>query len=226
MLQKILGTELKIKIINFFLSQEDTKVFSYLDISHPLNLKGVVWRREINELVDSGFLKLSENQESEAINKEQLTKKIIKAKRGVRQNKEFFTINLDFFLLPEIRALLSKAKVFLSYGIFKEIETVCQPQLLILTGMFINKKDSLVDLIIVGNINRRNFLRLISNLEVTMDREINYSIMTEEEFKYRRYVMDIFLYEVINNDPIIFSGDINEFDILSKASVEKKEVKD
>lgn len=232
MLQKILGTELKIKIIYFFISQEETKSFSYLELAQALDLKGVSWRREMNELVESGFLKLVINEESEALLKIETNKKPDKAEKGsktkknTKQESEFFALNSDFFLLTEIRALLSKAKIFLSYGIFKEMETVCQPKLLILTGLFINKKDSLADLIIVGNINRRNFLRLISRLEETMAREINYSIMTEEEFKYRRYVMDIFLYEVINNDPIILTGDINDFDILSKSKTENAELND
>lgn len=123
--------------------------------------------------------------------------------------------------MPELKALLAKSKVYLSYKIFKDIETLCRPKLLILSGKFINKKDSLVDLIVVGQINRRNFLRLISELEKTMKEEVNYSIMTEEEFKYRRYVMDIFLYEVINHNPIVLTGSIDDFNLLNKTAEEK-----
>lgn len=218
MLQKILGSELKIKLIDFFISQEEAKSFSYLDISRALNLKGSIWRREVKELLDLNFF--LEIKKEEVLNLKKVEKKTTEKKK-TSQVKESFSLNPDFFLLPELKALLAKSKVYLSYEIFKDIETLCRPKLLILTGKFIGKKDSLADLIIVGQINRRNFLRLISELEKTMKEEINYSIMTEEEFKYRRYVMDIFLYEVINNEPIVLIGSIDDFDLLNKTSGEK-----
>ena len=59
MLEKILGSELKIKMIDFFLSQEENKVFSYSDISNSLNLKGSIWRRDLNDLLDINLLKQS-----------------------------------------------------------------------------------------------------------------------------------------------------------------------
>ena len=42
--------------------------------------------------------------------------------------------------------------------------------------------------------------------------------MTEEEFKYRRYVMDIFLYNIINYDPLILFGNLDELNLIKKDS--------
>ena len=150
----------------------------------------------------------------------------MRGKKNLSRDKIFFNLNSDFFLLPEIKTLLAKTKVLLSHKLFKEMEVLCRPKLLVLTGKFINKNEYLTDLLIVGDINRRNFLRLISELEKTMNEEINYSIMTEDEFKYRRYVMDIFLYEIINNNPIVLLGNIDELNFLKKNEEKKNENKD
>lgn len=220
MLEKIFGSELKVKIIDLFLSQEELKCLSVLEISRKLGLRGSVWQKELKELSDLSLLIIKEDDLKDS-QKEEKAKKLKK-----NTNKGLYALNKDFFLLSEIKALLAKTKILLSYKIFKEMESTCSPKLLILTGKFINKNDSLLDLLIVGNINRRNFLKLISDLEQTMNEEINYSIMTEEEFKYRRYVMDIFLYNIINYDPLILFGNLDELNLIKKESDEKREVKD
>jgi len=40
--------------------------------------------------------------------------------------------------------------------------------------------------------------------------------MTEEEFKYRRYVMDIFLYNIIEGEKLVLVGNIDDLSLLKK----------
>jgi len=204
MLERIFGSELKIKIINFLLSQPANQVFSYAQIAKNLNLRGSIWRRELDDLLDLGLIKALKNE----------IKKPDKADNDVKKDKVFFALDANFFIFPEIKSLFSKSRVLLSKKIFTEIETQCRPQLILLSGKFVNKINTPVDLLIVGNISRRIFSKLLAELETVMGEELNYSIMTEEEFKYRRYVMDIFLYNIIDGEKLILAGNIDDLSIL------------
>ncbi len=204
MLERIFGSELKIKIINFLLSQPASQVFSYTEIAKNLNLRGSIWRRELDDLFDLGLLKSlkSEGQKLEKVNSDK------------RKDKIFFTLDTNFFIFPEIQSLFSKSRVLLSKKIFSEIEAQCHPQLILLSGKFVNKLNTPIDLLIVGNISRRIFSKFLAELEIAMGEELNYSIMTEEEFKYRRYVMDIFLYNIIDGEKLILAGNIDDLSLL------------
>jgi len=206
MLERIFGTELKIRIINFLLSQTPEKAFTYTEIAKNLNLRGSVWRRELDDLLELGLLK--------ALVKE--------GEKSGKKDKSSFALDSDFFIFPEIKSLFSKSKVLLSKKIFTEIETQCRPKLILLSGKFVDKLKSPIDLLVVGNISRRVFSKILTELETAMGEELNYSIMTEDEFKYRRYVMDIFLYNIIEGEKLVLSGNIDDLSLLKKD--DKKEV--
>ncbi|NCT55183.1 hypothetical protein GW758_04505 [Candidatus Falkowbacteria bacterium] len=200
MLERIFGSELKIKIINFLLRESEGQAFSYAEIAKSLNLRGSIWRRELDDLLELGLIKavLKEGDDS------------------AKKDKSFFSLDQNFFIFPEIRSLFSKSRVLLSKKIFTEIETQCHPQLILLSGKFVNKINAPVDLLIVGNISRRIFSKLLVELETAIGKELNYSIMTEEEFKYRRYVMDIFLYNIIEGEKLVLVGNIDDLSLLKK----------
>ena len=208
MLERIFGSELKIKIINFLLSQPANQVFSYAEIAKNLNLKGSIWRRELDDLLEIGLIKTlkSESQKLDKANNDK--------KNDKKKDKISFALDTNFFIFPEIQSLFSKSRVLLSKKIFSEIEAQCRPQLILLSGKFVNKINTPVDLLIVGNISRRIFSKLLTELETVMGEELNYSIMTEEEFKYRRYVMDIFLYNIIDGEKLILAGNIDDLSLL------------
>jgi len=200
MLERIFGSELKIKIINFLLRESEGQAFSYAEIAKSLNLRGSIWRRELDDLLELGLIKavLKEGDDS------------------AKKDKSFFSLDQNFFIFPEIRSLFSKSRVLLSKKIFTEIETQCHPQLILLSGKFVNKINAPVDLLIVGNISRRIFSKLLVELETAIGKGLNYSIMTEEEFKYRRYVMDIFLYNIIEGEKLVLVGNIDDLSLLKK----------
>ena len=56
-----------------------------------------------------------------------------------------------------------------------------------------------VDLLVVGTVNRKKFLRLISDFERELGRSINYTIMSKQDFVYRRGLTDRFLYDLLEH---------------------------
>ena len=79
-----------------------------------------------------------------------------------------------------------------------------------MAGFFVGNKNAKVDLLIVGSVNKPKLEKLVNDLEKELDREINYTCMEEREFKYRREVTDVFIYEVLESKRFVV---INELGI-------------
>lgn len=222
MLEKIFGSEIKIKILNLFFSQDDSFVISSQEMAKRLSLKGLVWRRDLTDLINTDLLIAVENKkekqnfplEIKNLKIKELGEKKINTQ--IKKEEFFLKLNDKFFLFSEIKSLLIKSKIISTTKLFKNIEDACKPKLLLLSGKFSANKDSIADLLIVGDIPRKTFIKLILEIEKAIGEEINYSIMTEEEFKYRRFVMDIFIYNIINSDNIILSGNIDDLIMVKK----------
>ena len=61
---------------------------------------------------------------------------------------------------------------------------------------------------LVGDVDRAELLEIIPSLEKEINREINYTVMDETEFLYRREIGDVFLKKILEGRKNIL---INEF---------------
>jgi len=71
----------------------------------------------------------------------------------------------------------------------------------------IEKKPTDVDLIIVGTIVLPELALLIRDEEKRLRREINYTVMTEEEFLFRKKKRDPFILSVLTGSRVMLFGD-------------------
>lgn len=71
----------------------------------------------------------------------------------------------------------------------------------------IEKKPTDVDLIIVGTIVLPELALLIRDEEKRLEREINYTVMTEEEFLFRKKKRDPFILSVLTGSRVMLYGD-------------------
>jgi hypothetical protein len=78
------------------------------------------------------------------------------------------------------------------------VENLGDVQLALISGIFINNPKSKTDLLIVANnVSRAKMKHLLEELTAEMGREINYSLLTSEEFKYRVDMFDKFIMEIV-----------------------------
>jgi len=224
MLEKLFASESKIKILNTFFSNPE-KTQRLLELSRFLSLPIATLKKELELLTSLGLLEnfFENHVEEEPLSQEpdenEKAKKLTKKKVGKKKNLKnktksvggevLFRLNNNFFLFNEIKALLAKNKILLSLEIFKALEKDCRPSLLILTGKFIDKVEMPTDILIVGNISRRLFLAAISELEKVLGREINFTIFSDREYTYRRDIMDVFLYNILEGEKIILVGGVS-----------------
>ncbi|PJB20588.1 hypothetical protein CO115_00970, partial [Candidatus Falkowbacteria bacterium CG_4_9_14_3_um_filter_36_9] len=130
----------------------------------------------------------------------------IKDKKIITQNmhdKKYFQANKDFVLFNEVKTLIVKAQILYEKDFIKKLNIIGKTKLLILAGLFVNNAASSVDLFIVGRFNKNKFLKLIHELENELGREINYTLMDWREFKYRRDITDVFLYDILEGNKIV-----------------------
>ena len=194
MLDAIFGSVTRVKIINLFLLYPE-KRYRLTTLVRDLVVPAAGLRHEIDNLVRFGLV--SED-------------KVLPTEGKKKAEFKAYGVNIGFILYPEIKALFAKAQILFSQKFILGLQKICQPKFLALTGIFTNYPEAQTDLLIVGHIRRTAFLKLIKGLEKDLGREINYTILTEKEFRYRQEIMDIFLYNILAGKTLTLINTINK----------------
>ena len=129
-----------------------------------------------------------------------------KEKRG---NRIFYQIRQDYPLYSDLLALVRKTN-FLGGEILKNRAKIGRIKYACVSGDFIRDKNyspDSVDLLIVGTIVLPELAKLVKEEEQRLGREINYSPMTEEEFKFRKNRRDPFITQILQKSKIMIIGD-------------------
>lgn len=222
MLGKLFGSNTRVKILKLFLLHP-TKKYYIRQLARDLKLQINSVRRELENLESFGLLVSSTGKDDadtgeddefyKIATPEEEEKKNSKAKDKSQQingqEKKYFQVNADFVLFEEIKSLIVKAQILHKDDFVNKIKKAGKIKLLILTGAFVNIQASAIDILIVGRFEKKEKVyRILKDLEKELGRELNYTIMDPKEFKYRRDMTDIFLYNVMDGKRIIAIDEI------------------
>lgn len=112
--------------------------------------------------------------------------------------KQIFFANKEFLFFPELRLLFLKAAPISRQKILQRVKMLGNIKLAVLSGIFINNENSRVDLLLIGdNIKKTKLSRAILWLESEIGKELNYVVLTSEEFRYRIDMYDRFLRDIL-----------------------------
>ncbi len=180
MLEHLFGSRTRTKILRLFFTKIEGKFF----------IREIV--RIINERINSVRLEL-ENLE-----------KIGFIKSETVDNKKYYSPNTRFPLFNEMKELIIKSRFFLEKGYVEKFKKISNIKYLAFTGYFVDlKNETLTDVFIVGNPPREKVEKIVSDMSGEFMAELNYTIMSTDEFNYRRNMTDKFLYNVLKNKKII-----------------------
>jgi hypothetical protein len=212
MLGKLFGSNTRVKILKLFLLHPESK-FYIRQIARGLKLQLNSVRRELENLETFGILTSrkvasEEAKEKPILNKSLFNKLYFVKSADVRQDKKYYQVNTDFVLYDEIKALIIKAQILYEKDFIKKLQKAGKVKLLILTGLFVNNPNAAVDLLIVGRFNKTKLFRLIKDLENELSKEINFTYMGAREFKYRRDITDVFLYDILEGRKIVVIDEV------------------
>jgi len=185
MLSQLFGSEARVKILNTFLTKPDGQYY-LRQLARDLELQVNSVRRELLNLEQLGLIipVVSETKSKE---------------------KKYYAVSHDFLLFNELKSLFIKAQLLSTKDFTENVQKICTPKLFVLTGFFTGNPDSKTDLLIVGKVNKDKLLKLIKELEESINREINYTIMDEKEFIYRKEIFDVFLHKIMDGKKIVIS---------------------
>lgn len=209
MIEGFFGSKTRVKILRQFLLNVEDKYY-LRQLARDLSLQVNSVRRELKHLESCGLL-VSANLNNSTLSKIKSNDDGDKLPaKSVSSDKKYYEVNKEFILFPEIRALILKSQTLVGQNFLNELQEICSPKLLILTGVFVAQKNLPTDMLLVANVPRVKLLELIKKLEAELGKEINYTLMDENEFRYRQEIVDVFLNKVLESKKIVL---INEWNL-------------
>jgi hypothetical protein len=111
-------------------------------------------------------------------------------------SQKYFLLNAKHPRLPQIRAALPKQKY--EDELFVAIRKLGEIRAAFLSGIFTGQPQLPVDILLVGKVNLKKLDLFLSACQKLMGQEINYSIMSPEEFQTRRNTFDRFIKDIFD----------------------------
>lgn len=173
-LENLFGSREKTRLLRFFLQNPEQEY----------GTQEVIKRNMLN--------KLKGKKELENLRK---IKFVLERKR---KGKNFYVLNQDFIFYPELKNLVAKDNIYPKSRNLDKIKHLGNIKLAVVSGAFINYSKSKADMILVGDgISRAKLKNLMSALEAELGKEVDFVLMTGEEFKYRLNMLDKFILEFL-----------------------------
>ena len=118
--------------------------------------------------------------------------------KKTHKGKIVYYLNQEFIFYPELKNLVAKDNMHPQSGSLDRIKNVGNVKLAVISGGFINYAKSKADMILVGDgISRAKLKNLMNCLEAEIGKEVDFALMTSEEFKYRLNMLDKFILEFL-----------------------------
>jgi hypothetical protein len=173
-LEHLFGSKERARLLRFFLQNPETQY-------------------EFSEVVKRNMLK------SQKVKKELASLKKIKfVFRRTKGGKSYYHLNQSFNFYPELKNLIAKSNVYPQCRSLGKISKLGNIKLAVISGVFISYDKSKADMILVGDgISKARLKSLMYRLEAEIGKEINFVMMTMEEFKYRLNMLDKFILEFL-----------------------------
>ncbi|MBI4051429.1 MAG: nucleotidyltransferase domain-containing protein [Elusimicrobia bacterium] len=126
-------------------------------------------------------------------------------------NTKLYKLNREHPLYPELKGLVSKT-AGLEETIRSELSPLPGIQAAYIYGSFARDEErstSDVDLLILGEVNEKALIPAVKHLEKKLQREVNYTLYTPQQWKKKKTNKDSFVLEVLRQPRIVLLGDPN-----------------
>ena len=163
-------------------------------LKRTLSKKDVV-KKELKLLENVGFLKRGTLTLKEK-------KELKSGKISLRKKKVIaWKLNPRFELKNPLKLLLIKTQLIREKDILSPIRKTGKLKLLVLSGIFVEREESEVDMmIVVDRVNKKNLEKAIRKMEAEIGKELLYAVFTSEEFRYRLDMYDKLVRDVLEHE--------------------------
>lgn len=201
MVEQLFGSKTRVKLLQLFYSNPN-RSFYVREITRKIDEQINSVRRELSNLLSIGIIS------SETTNN--------RLYYEVNQQYEYYTPLATIFgggvmAAPAAPAADAQATTIKSLG---------NVRLAFYTGQFTRDDASGTDLLIVGDVNQTKLSKFIAELEEQEGKEIRFTLMQPQEFKYRQQVNDRFLTLVMSAKKQVL---VDKDKVLAEPKSEKPE---
>lgn len=185
-LSDIITSKVRIKILKLFFGNPN----------EMYHVRGIV--REIDEEINAVRRELSRLETSGVIKKEN------------RGNRIYYWPRTDYPLYGDLISMVSKDTT-LGSALIANRSKLGKVSLVMFSGKFSRskprKKDEEVDMLVVGDIVLPELATLIRAEESRRNQEVNYTVMSREEFDFRKKRRDPFILSILTGSRVMIIGD-------------------
>lgn len=185
MIDALFGSKTRVKLLHLFLNNPGQS-FYVREITRKIDEQINSVRRELSNMLQVGII-TSDSAD----------------------NKLYYQVNQRYEYYVPMRAIfgdnLSEANNVpaltdeLSDELSATVRTIPGLSLAILSGVLVRGSKSSVDIVLVGNMPSGKVKSAIKAIEILEGRDINYSVLSYDEFYYRLSVRDRFITEILNS---------------------------
>lgn len=188
-LSDIITSEVRVKIIRELFSETQRHLY-VRELTRRVGTEINAVRRELKRLAQAGIIR--------------------KEKRG---NRLYYLVRKDYPLYYELVAMVAK-ETGIGRKIIDKSSSLGKLRLVLLSTEFAEGRESErneLDLLLVGNVNLEVIDKLVKEVKDEVGRDINYTVLGEEEFAYLKGRRDVFLLSFLIAPNIVLWGDTTKY---------------
>jgi len=185
MIDALFGSKTRVKLLHLFLNNPG-KSFFVREITRKIDEQINSVRRELSNMLNIGIITSDSSD-----------------------NKLYYQVNQRYEYYVPLRSIFGDSTVDVKevkasddgdlverYGSL--LGDISGLRLAILSGVLVKDSAAAVDVLMVGNMAPARIKALMKDIEKSEGRELNYSVMSHDDFYYRLSVRDKFITEIIN----------------------------
>ena len=179
MVEQLFGSKTRVKLLQLFYSNPN-RSFYVREITRKIDEQINSVRRELSNLLNVGIIS-SENT----------------------NNRLYYEVNKSFQFYEPLSQIFASGSAVSSEDDVNEatagLKSLGNIDLALYTGQFTRDERSGVDFVVVGDINQTQLAKYVSDLEEKEGKAIRYTVMTKDEFIYRKQVNVRFLVTLLES---------------------------
>lgn len=184
MIDKLFGSKTRVKLLHLFLNNPDDAYY-VREITRLIDEQINSVRRELANMLAVGIIG-----------------------SDTADNKLYYRVNQRYEHYLALRQIFGDTKhdpisitpvsVEVS-GLEGKISSLSGLRVAVVSGVLVGESKSSVDLLLAGDLSTARVKSLVKNIEASEGRDINYSVLSYDDFYYRLSVRDRFVIDVLSN---------------------------
>lgn len=187
--QDFMISRVRVRLLEWFFTHQD-EMFYVRELSRAIKEEINAVRRELDRMITYGLLR------SEP-----------------RGNRVYYSLDQTYPFYPELLRIVAKS-TGLGLILRNKQRKLGKIDYVMMDGRFVKNmppRPEQVDILVVGEVDLAELTSIIRQYQQKLDREINYTVFSSEEFEFRKTRRDPFVMEILYGPIIVVIGSEEAF---------------